>query len=244
MKKVIGKTREGTRLATERISGIHKIQPLLFPVLIALFFILSSLQEVIDDVLEGDTFAIDNKILQSLRNPQDMSDPIGPGWLEEVMRDFSAMGGIAILTLLTLTAALYLFVNQKYFKAWFLIGAVLSGTILTNILKAGFNRPRPDLMPHDTFTFTASFPSGHSMMAALVYLTLGGLLAQNEKRMSMKIFILGIATSMALLVGISRVYLGAHWASDVLAGWLAGSAWALIFWLLENYLIYKRRVQD
>jgi undecaprenyl-diphosphatase len=122
-----------------------------------------------------------------------------------------------------------------------MLAAVASGTILTNILKAGFDRPRPDLVAHETFTYTASFPSGHSMMSAVVYLTIGTLLAQNEKSRKMKIFIMSVAVIMTMLVGISRVYLGAHWASDVLAGWLAGGAWALMFWLAENYLIYRRQ---
>lgn len=222
---------------------LHKARPFLIPVLAAFVFVLASLQEVIDDVTEGDTHAIDTKILEMLRNPADPSDPIGPRWLEEMVRDFSALGGVALLTLITISAAIYLFVNKKVFKAWFLLAAIGSGTILTNLLKAGFDRPRPDLVAHETYTYTASFPSGHSMMAALVYLTLGSLLAQNEKKFSMKLFLMGIAITLAFLVGISRIYLGAHWASDVIAGWLGGCAWAILFWLLENYILYRRQHQ-
>lgn len=220
---------------------LHKARPFLIPVLGVLFLILASLQEVIDDVTEGDTHAIDTRILEMLRDPADRTDPIGPRWLEEMMRDFSALGGVALLTFITLSAAIYLFVNKKAFKAWFLLAAIGSGTVLTNLLKAGFDRPRPDLVAHETYTYAASFPSGHSMMAALVYLTLGSLLAQNEKRIGMKLFLMGMAVTLALLVGISRIYLGAHWASDVIAGWLGGCAWAILFWLLENYIIYRRQ---
>ena len=220
---------------------LHKPRPFLIPVLVVLFFVLASLQEVIDDVTEGDTHAIDTKILEMLRNPAAPTNPIGPHWLEEMMRDFSALGGVALLTLITISAAIYLFVNKKAFKAWFLLAAIGSGTILTNLLKAGFDRPRPDLVAHETYTYTASCPSGHSMMAALVYLTLGSLLAQNEKKFSMKLFLMGIAITLAFLVGISRIYLGAHWASDVIAGWLGGCAWAILFWLLEHYMLYRRQ---
>lgn len=229
-------TTKFARSLSDRAIKIHKVNPLIFPALFVLFFILSSLQEIAEEMLEGDTHTIDMQILTALRDPADQSNPLGPHWLVELMRDYSALGGIGILAFLTIAAATYLFVIRKPLKAWFLLAAVVSGTILTNILKAGFDRPRPDLMPHDTFTFTTSFPSGHSMMAALVYLTLGGLLAQNETRYRLKIFIMAIAVFMAVMVGISRVYLGAHWASDVLAGWLAGSAWALIFWLGAQYL--------
>lgn len=233
--------RKMARSLSDRAVKIHKINPLIFPALIVLFFILSSLQEIAEEMLEGDTHTIDMQILNALRDPADQSNPIGPHWLEELMRDYSALGGIGILAFVTIAATTYLFVTKKTFQAWFLLAAVTSGTLLTNILKAGFDRPRPDLMPHDTFTFTASFPSGHSMMAALVYLTLGSLLAQNQPSQKMRIFIMSIAVFMAVMVGISRVYLGAHWASDVLAGWLAGSAWALIFWLGEKYLLSRQR---
>ena len=241
MKRILLSSRKGAEYMTGQITSLHKMQPWLFPVLILLFLLLSSLQEVIDDVIEGDTLPIDTKILESLRNPLDISDPLGPLWLQEVMRDFSALGGIAILTLLTLTAVTYLFVKKKPFKAWFTFAAVASGTALTNILKAGFDRPRPDLVAHETYTYTASFPSGHSMMAAVVYLTLGAILAQNETSHRMKVFILSIAVTMTILVGISRIYLGAHWASDVLAGWLAGSAWALLFWLAEIFILFRQQ---
>lgn len=227
------------RWTIHKFTALHRARPFLIPLLVVLFFVLASLQEVIDDVTEGDTRGIDTRILGMLRDPANPADPVGPRWLAEMMRDFSALGGIAILTLVTLSAALYLFVNRKTFKAWFLLAAIGSGTVLTNALKAGFDRPRPDLIAHETYTYTASFPSGHSMMAALVYLTLGSLLAQNEKRMGMKIFLMGIAITLAALVGVSRIYLGAHWASDVLAGWLGGSAWAMLFWLLEDALLYR-----
>lgn len=243
MSKIFQTSKKGATYMAGKVSLIHKLQPWLLPVLIIIFFLLASLEEVIDDVMEGDTHGIDTKILESLRNPADISDPIGPHWLQEVMRDFSALGGIAILTMLTLVAIFYLFVNKKNFKAWFLLLAVGSGTLLTNILKAGFDRPRPDLVAHETYTYTASFPSGHSMMAAVVYLTLGTILAENEKNERIKIFIMAVAILMTLLVGISRVYLGAHWASDVLAGWLAGSAWALLFWLVERYFLYRQESQ-
>lgn len=223
--------------------ALHKTRPFLIPLWGVLFLVLASLQKIINDVTAGDTHAIDTHILERLRDPADRTNPLGPRWLEEMMRDFSALGGVALLTFITIGTALYLFVNRKPSEAWFLLTAIGSGTLLTNLLKAGFDRPRPDLVAHETYTYAASFPSGHAMMAALVYLTLGGVLAQNEKHYSMKLFLMGIAVVLALLVGISRIYLGAHWASDVVAGWLAGCAWSILFWLLADYMRHRSQRQ-
>jgi undecaprenyl-diphosphatase len=124
----------------------------------------------------------------------------------------------------------------------YLIAAVGIGTIFSNLLKYGFGRPRPDLFPHGSITDTASFPSGHSLVAAIVYLTIGVLLAESQTRYRLKIYILSLAILIILLVGISRVYLQVHWPSDVLAGWLGGTAWALMFWIIAHYMRKDRRL--
>lgn len=201
--------------------------------------LLSWFEEVVDDVLEGDTHKIDKKILEALRHPGDMSDPIGPHWLQEMMRDFTSLGGIGILLFITLSAAIYLFIINKRVRGIYLLCAIGTGTILSNVLKAGFDRPRPEIERYETYVATASLPSGHSMMATLVYLTLGALLAEAQPNRNIKIFFVSISVLVALIVGISRVYLGAHWPSDVLAGWLLGSAWALMFWMMERYLFNR-----
>ena len=111
------------------------------------------------------------------------------------------------------------------------------------MLKTGFSRPRPELVPHSVVVFTNSFPSGHAMMSAVVYLTLGNLLARTQKQFSIKIFLMALAAFLTVLVGVSRVYLGVHWPSDVLAGWTLGACWALLCWFLMLYLQQRGKVE-
>lgn len=212
-----------------------RAHPLLCAATLFVYGCVSSLSEVIEEALEGDSHEIDTKILLLMRDPGDSDNPWGPPWLHEMMRDFTGMGGIGILTLLTISAAVYLLVIRKHGMALYLVCAAGTGTLLSNFLKMGFDRPRPDLVPHDSITYMASLPSGHSLMSAVVYLTLGALLASTQKTYRLKLFIMGVAVSITLLVGISRVYLGVHWPSDVLAGWLAGAAWACMFWILSYW---------
>lgn len=199
--------------------------------------------EIADEVRDGDTHQFDEAVLLSMRNPADLADPIGPGWVEEIGRDFTALGGIAVLVMIVLTISGFLLLQRKHGAALWLLLATGSGMALSTALKMGFDRPRPDLVPHGSIVYTASFPSGHSLMAAVVYLTIGTLLVRVLRRRSLKIYVLAVAMLLTLLVGISRVYLGVHWPTDVLAGWTVGAAWALLFWLATWYLQKAGRVE-
>ncbi len=183
---------------------------------------------IADEVIEGETHAFDEAVLLAMRAPGDVSDPIGPHWLEEMGRDASALGGVAVLGLMTLIVAGYLALQRHFSTMVFLLAAVGGGLGLSTVAKRFFDRPRPDLVPYDSLVFTASFPSGHSMMAAVTYLTLAALLARITPRAVVKLYFLTVAVLLTAAVGISRVYLGVHWPSDVLAGWAAGAAWALL----------------
>lgn len=187
--------------------------------------------ELADEVVEGETDRVDRRVLLVLRNPADLSDPIGPRWLEEAARDVSALGGVMVLTLLTVAVAGFLLLRRRYRALVFLLVAVIGGTLVSSILKEAFDRPRPDIVPHLAHVSTASFPSGHSMLSAVVYLTLGALLSRliGDRRSRVYALIMAILTSV--LVGVSRVYVGVHYPSDVLAGWTAGLAWAVLCWL-------------
>ncbi|MDQ2694778.1 MAG: phosphatase PAP2 family protein [Pseudomonadota bacterium] len=195
------------------------------------------------EVMEGDTRAFDEAVLLAMRDPADRSDPLGPKWVEEMGRDFTALGGVGFLTLLTLAVVGYLVLERKVGAALFIVAAVVGGRLLSAALKYGFDRPRPDLVPHGSFVYTASFPSGHSMLAAITYLTLGVLLARVQPRRALKAYILILAIVVTVLVGISRVYLGVHWPTDVLAGWTAGAVWAMACWLAVRWLQRRGEVE-
>lgn len=187
--------------------------------------------ETAESVSGGETHQFDEAILLAMRTPGDVSDPLGPLWLEEVGRDVTALGGVAVLVLLTVAATVYLLLRRQRRAAAFVFGAVVGGIVLSTLLKAGFDRPRPDLVPHESHVYSASFPSGHSLMAAVVYLTLGALLARVHARRTLKIYFVTLAVLVTMAIGISRVYMGVHWPTDVLAGWSVGAAWVVLCWM-------------
>ena len=200
--------------------------------------------ELADEVLEGETHAFDERILLALRSAGDHSDPLGPGWLEELMRDVTGLGGTGVLTFVTLAVAGFLALDRKSHAALFVVAAVGGGMLLSTLLKLGFDRPRPDLVPHGAVVYTASFPSGHATVSAVVYLTLGALLARVQPRLVLKLYLLGLAILLTVAVGVSRIYLGVHWPSDVLAGWAIGAAWALLCWAAALWLQRRGQVES
>lgn len=214
--------------------------------LVALALVAASLfafGELADAVLEGETREFDTFILLSLRSDADLSDPLGPPWFEEMMRDFTALGSVGVLLALTATVAGFLALVRKRHAALLVVASVLSGALLSNLFKWAFARDRPDLVPHLSAVYTQSFPSGHAMLSAVVYLTLGVLLARAYADVPVKVYILSIAAGATVLVGVSRIYLGVHWPTDVLAGWAIGSGWALLCWLLMLWLQRAGKVE-
>lgn len=181
-------------------------------------------------VMGGETRAFDAWILTALREPGDLADPIGPLWFEEVVRDVTALGSTVVLTLAVTIVALYLWIRDKPQKAAFLVAAVSLGALLNRALKLGFARPRPDIVAHGAHVTTESFPSGHSANSAIVYLMLGMMLARVEASYAAKVLIFAVCMSLTLMVGLSRLYLGVHWPTDVLAGWAVGATWVLLCW--------------
>ena len=199
--------------------------------------------ELAEEVMEGETRAIDEFLLLALRNPTDPTDPLGPAWVEELGRDFSSLGGLGVLTLLTAAAVGYTLLLGRRRTALFILAAVCGGLLLGIALKYGFGRPRPDLVPHGSYVYTASFPSGHALMSAIAYLTLGALLARMQPRLQLKVYIMSCMALLTFLVGLSRVYLGVHWPSDVLAGWGVGATWALFCWLVARVLQLRGQLE-
>ncbi len=195
------------------------------------------------EVLEGDTKAFDETILLALRTPDALNDPIGPHWFEEIARDMTAMGGVGVLTLLTFAVAGYLALSRHISTMWFMLIAIGSGTLLSRTAKLFFDRPRPELVPHGSFVYTASFPSGHTMLSAVTYLTLAVMLSRLEKRRLIKVYIMTVAIVLTGLVGASRVYLGVHWPTDVIAGWTAGAGWAVACVLVSQWLQRRGQIE-
>ena len=189
---------------------------------------------VAEDVLEGEPHKFDTELLLALRQAGNPDNPIGPAWLEYAMRDITALGGYAVLTLIVMLTTLYLLLESRIKTALLLVSSIISGTLLVSILKIGFDRPRPDLVDQLTHATSSSFPSGHATSSALVYLTLSLLLAQAVRHRRLKLFLIASGVFIAILVGCSRVYLGVHWPSDVVAGWCLGAAWAMIWWIIAR----------
>lgn len=199
--------------------------------------------EFSDDVLEGDTHAVDNWILRAMRDPNDLTQPRGPKFVQDFGQDVTALGGWTWLVFFTLSVAGYLWLDNKRRLTVLVLIASLSGLGISHGMKLMFDRPRPDVVPHLAHVTTSSYPSSHSMMAAVVYLTVGALVAAALGRTRLKLYVLSLAILLTILVGVSRVYLGVHYPSDVLAGWMAGLAWALICWCIARWLQVHGKIE-
>jgi len=190
--------------------------------------------KITGEMLEGDVNSIDLAILQRLRVVGHPELPIGPRWLQETIRDLTALGSPAVLCMTVSTVWGYLMVARQTLMAWLAAGSALGGLGVAMLLKAVFSRARPDAAFHATVANGYSFPSGHAMMSAIVFLTMATLVARLAPQRRLGVYALAVAMLLTGLVGLSRVFLGVHWASDVAAGWAAGAAWALLIWLLAD----------
>jgi undecaprenyl-diphosphatase len=200
--------------------------------------------EIADDVTEGETQQFDEWMVRAMRQADDPAMPLGPPWVQELGRDATALGGVAWLVFFTLVVAGYLWLDKKHHMVVFLLVAASTGLMISIGLKSFFDRPRPSLVPHLSHVSTSSFPSGHSMLSSVVYLTLGVLLASVVSQTRLKIYVIAVALLLSVIIGISRVYLGVHYPTDVLAGWMAGIAWALLCWLLARWLQRRGTVEN
>lgn len=198
---------------------------------------------IADEVVEQETHTFDMAILSLFRDPNNINDVAGPLWLQEMVRDLTSLGSFAILGLIVCVVVVYLLLEHKRAAAWLVLASVLGGTLLSTLLKMGYDRPRPELtqLSHQ---FTASFPSGHAMLSAVTFLTIGTLMAELARRRSEQIFAISAALVLTFIVGISRLYMGVHYPSDVLAGWCLGAAWALFCGAIADLLQRRGMVEE
>jgi undecaprenyl-diphosphatase len=199
----------------------------------------AELMEMVGD----EPHAFDRAVLLAFRSSTDVSDPVGPSWLELVFLDITSLGGATVLSLMTAAVIGFLLVDEKRAAAVVVFASVGGGALLSILLKFMIDRARPDLVPHLAEAHTASFPSGHAMLSAVVYLTLGALLSRVEGPARVKIYVLTVAIFLTFVIGISRLYLGVHWPTDVLAGWCAGAAWATLCWRVALALQRRGEVE-
>jgi len=218
-----------------------------FPVLLAGLVIAGGLWgfvELMEVARASAPHAFDTEILLAFRQFGQPGIPIGPPWLEGAMRDITSLGSASVLVLITTATILYLLLIRRPGTALLIFVAVAGGQVLSSLLKVGVDRPRPELVSHLVSETSLSFPSGHAMLSAVTYLTLGSLAARFLHGRATKIYVLSLAVLSTVLVGVSRIYLGVHWPSDVLAGWCAGFAWAMLCWLVARALQRRKVVSD
>jgi undecaprenyl-diphosphatase len=218
------------------LARLDRFRSLVLPLLAGLSVALLSWTfiQISSEMVEGDTRSFDMLLLQAAQSLR-----TGQPWVAEVMRDLSGLGSTAVLALFTAATVGYLALVPVRAMALLVATAVITGSVGVGLLKAGFGRLRPAADFAELVAPGLSFPSGHAGVSAIVFLTLGALLASTRTRAIERIYILAMASLMTLLVGLSRIALGVHWATDVLAGWAFGAAWAVAWLLLARRLTRK-----
>lgn len=198
---------------------------------------------IADETMEGETLRFDNALLLALRHSSNSNLPVGPSWLLASMLDISALGGLSITVIMIVAICGFFLLVRKFRSVLYLLVSVGGGALLMVLLKDFFSRPRPSVVPHLQQISEPSFPSGHSMVAAIVYLTLAAMLAKTTTSYKLKAYYVLVAVSLTALIGISRVYLGVHYPTDVVAGWLAGAVWAATTYVLGDWLESRGKIE-
>jgi undecaprenyl-diphosphatase len=155
-------------------------------------------------------------------------------WLGEVCRDLTALGSHLAVTAAALVVAGALTLRGAPGLAVRLLATLAGAHALAAVLKASVARPRPELVPRLAEVFTASFPSAHALLPAALYPLLAWLCTREAPAPALRRYAVGVALLLVLLVGTSRVVLGVHYATDVLAGWALGAGWTCALWALAG----------
>ncbi len=189
---------------------------------------------------EGSATQIERQIVLALRSADDPARMIGSRWMEEIMRDFTALGGYAVLTIVVVTATVFFRLTTTDVQAKFLLATTVGGYVVGMTLKLVVGRERPAIVPHLSHVDSSSLPSVHSMMSTVVYLTIGLLLAGRQRDSRVRRLLVGLPLILTVLVGCSRVFMGVHYPSDVLAGWTAGLLWTAAAFRMDRRLTERR----
>jgi undecaprenyl-diphosphatase len=199
---------------------------------------------IAQEVAEARTLAFDRWIMLAFRDPANPGVPIGPAWLQEAARDLTSLGSMIVLGIIAASVFGFLVLSGNKTTAWLVLFTVCGGIFLNNLLKLAFARPRPDIVAPVTRVFTLSFPSSHAALSAITYLTIGALLAHRQSSAALRLYFMVLAALLTALIGMSRVYLGVHYPTDVLGGWCIGAAWALACWALASRLRDRRLLRS
>lgn len=191
------------------------------------------------ELVEGDGAAIDRAIMLAMRVPGHPLEPAGPAWLPSAVRDVTALGSSTVLTFIVVVAAIFLGLAGRLRTALLVVSASFLGSVMVETIRAFIARPRPLLTGQLMEVNSPSFPSGHAAISAIVYLTLATLLFPVLPDRRIRAFVLIVAMVLTISVGVSRLYLGVHWPSDVLAGWAFGGVWAMLWWRIELELLSR-----
>lgn len=191
------------------------------------------------EIRDGEGADIDRALMLAMRVPGDPARPIGPAWLPSAVRDVTALGSSTVLTLVVALTASFLALRRRFGSAGLVLASTILGASAITLVKTLVARTRPDLVEALMVETSNSFPSGHAANSAIVYLTLAALLFPVVREWRLRLFILAAAMLLVGLIGVSRVYLGVHWPTDVVAGWAFGSLWALLSWAIEVRLLTK-----
>lgn len=192
--------------------------------------------QIADEMAEGEIRNFDETLFLMMRVAGDPSRSIGPAWLQETALEVTAIGGYPLIILTLAAVSGFFIVTKRYGAALYAVLSVGSGAALSYTLKQYYARPRPDLVDHLDTVHTASFPSGHALVTTVAYLTLAAIVIGYLETRRARAYVISVAVLVAVMVGVSRVYLGVHWPSDVAAGWALGAAWASFSWLVVHLL--------
>jgi len=189
--------------------------------------------------LSGASTTFDEVVLRMLRDPSSVGRLRGPALLAEAARDVTALGSHAVVMLVVVGVVGFLFLANRPVLALWMLAAGSGGMVLNQVLKAIFARPRPQLVPWLVQVESPSFPSGHALLSSAFYLTIALVIHEVTPQRRLRVFAGACAATLIALIGASRVVLGVHYPTDVLAGWVAGALWALVCAAVARALVRR-----